>query len=459
MPLRVLVVDDDDAVRETIAETLEEEGFGVETASGAESALAALARSRPDIVLSDIRMPDMDGLELLELLRARAPDVDVLLMTAYEDMPTVARAMRDGAFDFLVKPLRADRLLEVLARVGSDRLARAGGSRARAPSGAEESGCGLDTLIGRHPLMIDVYKRVGQLSASRVNVLLLGETGTGKERVARAIHHHSATAAEPFIAVNCTALPDTLLESELFGHVRGAFTGAVSDRRGRFALAGRGTLLLDEIGDTSPAFQAKLLRVLEEREFLPLGGEKPERTEARVIAATHHDLSARVSRGEFREDLYYRLCGVELRIPPLRERLSDVPLLADHFIRRAVAGRARAEEMTLPEETLAVLMTHDWPGNVRELEKCVNRAVVLATGSVIRPEHLGLDGIVGRRPDPMDAGGRVDAPAGELSLESAEQAQLERALLVSGGNRSRAAELLGISRPRLYRLLEKHGIE
>jgi DNA-binding NtrC family response regulator len=455
MPLQVLVVDDDDAVRETIAETLEEEGFGVATASGAESALAALARARPDVVLSDIRMPGMDGLELLDLLRARAPDVDVLLMTAYEDMPTVARAMRDGAFDFLVKPLRPDQLLEVLARVASDRLAR---TRSVPPVGlADDAGYGLDTLIGRHPRMIEVYKRVGQVAASRVNVLLLGETGTGKERVARAIHHHSPFATEPFVAVNCTALPDTLLESELFGHVRGAFTGAVADRRGRFALAGRGTLLLDEIGDTSPAFQAKLLRVLEEREFLPLGGEKPERTEARVIAATHHDLAGRVGGGEFREDLYYRLCGVEIRIPALRERLSDIPLLVHHFIRRAASGRAGVE-MTLPDETLAALMRHDWPGNVRELEKCVTRAVVLATGGVIRPEHLGLEGedggMSGRGGEDEDSAMGIG-----LSLESAKRAQLQRALLVSGGNRSRAAELLGISRPGLYRLLDRYGIE
>jgi DNA-binding NtrC family response regulator len=455
MSLQILVVDDDDAVRETIAETLEEEGFGVETASGAESALAALARTPPDVVLSDIRMPGMDGLELLDLLRARAPDVDVLLMTAYEDMPTVARAMRDGAFDFLVKPLRPDRLLEVLARVASDRLAR---TRSVRPVGmADDAGYGLDTLIGRHPRMIEVYKRVGQVAASRVNVLLLGETGTGKERVARAIHHHSPFGTEPFVAVNCTALPDTLLESELFGHVRGAFTGAVADRRGRFALAGRGTLLLDEIGDTSPAFQAKLLRVLEEREFLPLGGEKPERTEARIIAATHHDLAGRVGGGEFREDLYYRLCGVEIRIPALRERLSDIPLLVHHFIRRAASGRAGVE-MTLPDETLAALMRHDWPGNVRELEKCVTRAVVLATGGVMRPEHLGLEGgdggMSGRGGEDEDTAIGIG-----LSLESAKRAQLERALLVSGGNRSRAAELLGISRPGLYRLLDKYGIE
>jgi DNA-binding NtrC family response regulator len=455
MSLQVLVVDDDDAVRETIAETLEEEGFDVATASGAESALAALARTRPDVVLSDIRMPGMGGLELLDLLRARAPDVDVLLMTAYEDMPTIARAMRDGAFDFLVKPLRPDQLLEVLARVASDRLAR---TRSVGPVGmADDAGYGLDTLIGRHPRMIEVYKRVGQVAASRVSVLLLGETGTGKERVARAIHHHSPFDTEPFVAVNCTALPDTLLESELFGHVRGAFTGAVADRRGRFALAGRGTLLLDEIGDTSPAFQAKLLRVLEEREFLPLGGEKPERTEARVIAATHHDLAGRVGKGEFREDLYYRLCGVEVRIPALRERLSDIPLLVHHFIRKAASGRAGVE-MTLPDETLAALMRHDWPGNVRELEKCVTRAVVLATGGVIRPEHLGLEGENGGM---SGRGGEdEDSPIGVgLSLESAKRAQLERALLVSGGNRSRAAELLGISRPGLYRLLDRYGIE
>jgi DNA-binding NtrC family response regulator len=455
MALHLLLVEDDDAVRDSLAGALEEEGVRVVTAPSAEAALARLGESPPEVILSDIRMPGLDGIELLELVRERAPGIDVILMTAYEDMPTVARAMREGAFEFLVKPLRTPQLLEVLQRVEADRAARlresAEDKHASLPEDGpvedEAEGGGIATLVGRHSTMIEVYKRIGKVAASRVNVLLLGETGTGKERVARAIHHHSADAEEPFIAVNCAALPDTLLESELFGHVKGAFTGAVADRRGRFALAGRGTILLDEIGDTSAAFQGKLLRVLEEGEFYRVGAEKPEHTEARVIAATHRDLRELVKEGRFREDLYYRLHGVGIRVPPLRERLSDLPLLARHFVRRAARKRA-APEPFLPDETLEFLLAYRWPGNVRELENCLTRAVVLTTGDVIRPEHLGLG-------DEGEGNGEVDG----LSLESAERAQLQRALTSSNGNRSRAAEILGVSRTRLYRMLDKYDLD
>jgi two-component system, NtrC family, response regulator AtoC len=445
MAARLLVVEDDPSVRRSLAETLAEDGFEVDTADSAEQALGRLGEPPPDIILSDVRMPGMSGLELLELLRERLPSVDVILMTAYEDMPTVARAMREGAFDFLVKPLRRADLRAVLARVVEDRRTR---ERAQRRVEAEGEEYALETLVGRHPGMIDIYKRVGQVAAGRVNVLILGETGTGKERVARAIHHHSAVAAEPFIAVNCTALPEPLLESELFGHLKGAFTGAVADRRGRFELAGRGTIFLDEIGDTSPAFQAKLLRVLENREFYPVGAERPERTEARVLAATHHDLEALVAAGDFREDLYYRLRVVEIRIPPLRERLSDLPLLARHFVQKAARELHRAPA-ALPDETLSVLLRYHWPGNVRELENCLARAVVLASGNVVRPGHLGL---ATERDEPREDG---DMPA----LEAMERVHLERALATAGGNRTRAAELLRVSRPRLYRMLQKHGLD
>jgi two-component system, NtrC family, response regulator AtoC len=444
MPARLLVVEDDPSVRRSLAEMLAEEGFAVETATSAEQALGLLGDAAPDVILSDVRMPGMSGLELLKLLRERLPAVDVILMTAYEDMPTVARAMREGAFDFLVKPLRLAELRAVLARVLEDRR-----SRDVARRSVEEDGeaYGLETLVGRDPSMIEVYKRVGQVAAGRVNALVLGETGSGKERVARAIHHHSADSAEPFIAVNCTALPEALLESELFGHVKGAFTGAVADRRGRFALAGRGTIFLDEIGDTSAAFQAKLLRVLEDREFYPVGAERPERTEARVLAATHHDLEARVAAGDFREDLYYRLRVVEIRIPPLRDRLGDLPLLARHFVQK-IARDLHRPPATLPDETLAVLLRYHWPGNVRELENCLARAAVLASGNVIRPEHLGIGG--------ADESAEL---TGELpDMSEMERIHLERALATAGGNRTRAAELLGMSRPRLYRLLHKHDL-
>ena len=442
MSARILIVDDDAAIRRSLAEALVEKGFSVEAAESAEQALDLLHRIDPGVVLSDVRMPGMDGIEFLKLLRERLPTADVILMTAYEDMPTVARAMGEGAYDFLVKPFRVADVRRVLEKVFRDRRAR---SRAGNQATAEEI---ASHLVGRHPSMIEIYKRIGQVAASRANALILGETGTGKERVARAIHQHSAEAHLPFVAVNCSALPESLLESELFGHVKGAFTGAVGERRGRFALAGRGTILLDEIGGTSLAFQGKLLRVLEERTFYRVGGEQPEPSEARVLAATHHELEDQVAEGSFREDLYYRLRVVEIRIPPLRERKSDLPLLARHFVRKA-SEEMKRPEVTLPDETLKVLLEHDWPGNVRELENCLVRAVVLASGSVIRPEHLGLK---------RDSSCREDISDEVVSVEAAARAQLERAMAASGGNRTQAAQLLGVSRPRLYRMLQKYDL-
>jgi len=441
MPGKILIVEDDAAVRRSLSETLAEEGYSVSVAESAEAALSRLAEAAPDVVLSDVRMPGMDGVELLRLLKQRAPGIDVILMTAYDDMPTVVRAMREGAFEFLVKPLKSAQLRAVLARLFEDRISR----EKTGPAVSPKTGADIDTMIGRHPSMLDVYKRVGQAAAGRVNVLIRGETGTGKERVARAIHAHSASSVEPFVAVNCTAIPHDLLESELFGHVRGAFTGAVADRRGRFALAGRGTVFLDEIGDMGPALQAKLLRVLEERRYFPVGSESLETTEARVVAATHGDLEAMVQGGRFREDLYYRLRVVEISLPPLRDRLSDVPLLAHHFVRRASEDLDQPEP-TLPDETLAALLTHSWPGNVRELENCLTRAVVLATGGVIRPEHLGLAEEVAGASHPFP------------TLAELEREHVQRALALTRGNRTKAAGVLGISKPKLYRLLEKHDL-
>lgn len=443
LPRRVLVVDDDDAIRRSLARSLGE-SYDVLLAQSAEQVLGSLVEQSPDVVLTDVRMPGMDGIELLTTIRARAPGVDVVVMTAHEDMATVARTMREGAFDFLVKPLKQTELISVLDRLFRDRDTRE--LTRRTAEGAAED-YKLDSLVGRSPQMIEVYKRVGQFSAGRANVLIRGETGTGKGVVARAIHYNSADAAEPFVAVNCTAVPESLLESELFGHVRGAFTGAVSDRRGRFALAAKGTIFLDEVGDTSPEFQAKLLRVLEEREYYPVGAERPERTEARVIAATHRDLEHLVSKGRFREDLYYRLRVVEIVVPSLRERLEDVPMLARHFVRKA-SHELHHGEPTLPHETVEMLIAHSWPGNVRELENTLTRAVVLASGSVIRPEHVAAPAAPATSPD----GERL------ATLHEAEGEHVRRALAAANGNRTQAAKILGVSKPRLYRLLEKHGV-
>jgi len=456
----ILVAEDDPSVRRSLVETLTEEGFLTTASASAEEALSLLARLAPDVLLSDVRMPGMSGLELLRLVRDRAPGVDVVLMTAYDDMPTVAEAMREGAFDFLVKPLEMSRLLAVLERVFEDRRARNTAERGGdadpgdAPAsmdGTEEDGLGR--LVGRHPAMIEVYKQVGRAAAGRVNVLLRGETGTGKERVARAIHATSAFSEQPFIPVNCAALPENLLEAELFGHVKGAFTGAVGNRTGRFATAGSGTVFLDEIGETSQGFQTKILRVLEDREFYSVGADQSVRTEARVIAATHRDLEKLVEEGVFREDLYYRLRVMEIVVPPLRDRPSDIPLLARHFVTRACAELDR-EEVAVPEETMNVLLQHAWPGNVRELENAIRRAVVHAGGGVVRPEHLDL-----RSGSPGGGDGPPAGATGQIaSLREMERRHLERALAATEGNRTRAAELLGVSKSRLYRMLERYEL-
>jgi two-component system response regulator AtoC len=443
MARRVFVVDDDQTVLGSLAEALGDLGAEVATAASAEEALSRLSEIGPNLILSDIRMPGLDGIELLKLVRERAPGVDVVLMTAYDDMPTVVRAMREGAFDFLVKPVKLVELEDVLGRVLADQRARERASRTAAD---EAEPYQLEQLVGRDPRMIEVFKRVGQLAATRVNVLVCGESGTGKELVARAIHFNSPDAEEAFLAVNCTALPDTLLESELFGHVRGAFTGAVSDRRGRFALAGRGTIFLDEIGDTSPQFQAKILRVLEEGQLFPVGAERPEPTEARVIAATHRDLETLVEDGSFRDDLYYRLKVVEVELPPLRERTADIPLLARHLVRKASEKLHRGEP-TLPAETIGTLLECDWPGNVRELENCLTRAIALATGGVIRPHHFGLEAA-------------TRSGAGTFrSIDEVQEEHVRRVLTGVDGNKARAARILGVSKPRLYRMLEKYEIE
>jgi len=338
MARRILVVDDDPTIRSSFTEVLVNEETEVRTAASAEEALATIDAQHPDLVLSDVRMPGLDGLELLRLLKERAPRTDVVIMTAYHDMPTAVAAMREGAFDFLPKPLDLDDLQRVLDRVFEDRRARERHLRAAEDAAGQYQ---MDQLVGSDPRMIEIYKLVGQLAANRASVLIRGETGTGKELIARAIHFNSPDAAEPFVPVNCTALPTTLLESELFGHIRGAFTGAVADRRGRFALAGHGTIFLDEIGDTSLEFQAKLLRVLEDHTFYPLGSDIAERSRARVLAATHRDLEALIGKGSFREDLYYRLRVVEITVPSLRERPGDLPELAQHLVARAAKALHR----------------------------------------------------------------------------------------------------------------------
>jgi len=441
MKRSILVVDDDARILSSLSRALAREVDEIRTAANADEALQALAESPAAIALVDLKMPGMDGLELLGLLRERTPDLDVIMMTAYEDLPTVAAAMRGGAVDFLTKPLDLHVLRRLFARVFEDQETRTAPLSRRALGGKEET-----RLVGRDPAMVEIFKVVGQVAGTRTNVVIRGESGTGKELVAREIHLCSPYAEEPFVAVNCMALPETLLESELFGHIRGSFTGATGNRKGRFALAGRGTIFLDEIGDTAPEFQAKLLRVLQEHEYYPVGAEHPERSEARVITATHQNLEKLVAAGRFREDLYYRLRVVEIHIPPLRDRLGDVSVLAEHLVSKAATavGKRRA---TFAPETMSALLAYSWPGNVRELENCLTRAVVTATGDVIRSEHLAL----GTSPVPERR--RL------TTLEDMERQHVSHVLRATKRHKSRTAEILGISRPRLDRLIKKHDLD
>ena len=451
MSKRVLVVDDDASIRDTFEFHLGLAGYVVAKAESGEAALNLVADFDPGVVITDVRMPGLDGLELLRRLRSACPEVAVLVITAHEDMKSASAAIREGAYDYLVKPLDLDLIEALVARCFRDQRLRR-----RSEQLAKETAqpYTLDQMVGRDPRMIEIYKLIGALSDNPAPVLIRGETGTGKERIARAIHAGSRSAGEPFIAVNCTALTDTLLESELFGHVRGAFTGAVANHRGRFELAGEGTILLDEIGDTSPAFQAKLLRVLEEREFYPVGGEQSRRSEARVMAATNRPLDDLVREGRFREDLYFRLKVVEIRVPPLRERRDDIPLLAIHLLARISHDLHRDVRLIAPE-AMTRLVAYDWPGNVRELENTLTRAVVLARGPAVTPEIISLGPL---EPAAREAADQEVTDSDE-TLEAAEWRHVRRILEQVGGHKRKAVRILGISRPRLDRIIAKHGLE
>jgi len=457
MSERILVVDDDAAIRRTFEQHLTEQGYSVATAASAEKALSLLPDVEPVLIIADIRMPGMDGIELLGHVRSSTDAVDVLIMTAHEDMETAVAAMKAGAYDYLVKPLDLDEIDRLVGRCLEEQSLR---RRAGQLSSAAAHGHELRRLVGRDPAMIEIYKLIGVLSENLATVLIRGETGTGKECIARAIHFNSTQADEPFVAVNCTALTETLLESELFGHVRGAFTGAVQSRRGYFEMAGSGTVFLDEIGDMSLELQSKLLRVLEEREYYPVGSERTRKTDARVIAATHRPLESLVRGGGFREDLYFRLRVVEISVPPLREREGDVAALAEHLLRK-IGDKLHRRIEGITDQALERLEFYDWPGNVRELENTLTRAAVLARGPVIGLEHISL-GSLGATSD--GAGDPTEDPAVDQAarvpkaLAAIEAEHITRVLASTDGNKRQAARLLDISRQRLDRLIEKHDL-
>ena len=439
----ILIVDDDGALRRAIATTLSDLGDRPEQAGDGEAALAWLSCHRADAVLLDLRMPGLDGMEVLRRIRARPDAPPVAVLTAVPTGENTIEAMRLGAADHLAKPVGREGLRALLARM----LPAPGPDPAPATPGANAEG----SLIGSSAAMRDVQKAVGMLADSDATVLLLGETGSGKEVVARALHRHGRRAGAPFVPVNCAAIPVELLESLLFGHVRGAFTGAVADRAGSFREAHGGTLFLDEIGDMAPPMQAKLLRALQERVVTPVGG-RPVPVDVRVVAATHRDLQQAVRDGRFREDLYYRLGVVPVTIPPLRERLADIIPLAEHYLALATSG---APPKRLAADAAARLLSHPWPGNVRELVNAMTRAATLVRRPVVAASDLAFLGAGAEGTASADwlAGSLPDAVA-RLELE-----MIRRALAATGGNRAAAADRLGIRRQLLYQKLARYGLD
>jgi DNA-binding NtrC family response regulator len=452
---RVLVVDDDDGIRESAAIALEKIGHRVWRASDAASAMQLLREHRVDVVISDIYMPGDDGITLMQAIRERSDPPHVILMTARGTIETTALAQRFGAFDYIAKPFDAATLIDRVRAAISDAPASAAAVEPAPPS----------RMIGSHPAMVEMYKAIARVAPLDVPVLILGESGSGKELVAQSIHDLSSRASGPFIALNCGAIPDTLLENELFGSTRGAYTDSRQDRRGALSRADGGTLFLDEIGDISPSFQVKLLRFLQDGVVTPLGSDKSHRVSVRMLAATHRDIKRLVAEGRFREDLYYRLAGYEIRVPALRERASDIPLLVEHF-RHTIAGEMRREEIAPPTQAVLDLFAgHAWRGNVRELEQVIRRAVIDSGGLVDREAAARAT----RELAPADlddqktpAGApalQADEPEDELvPLDEAERRHIVGVLRATAGNQTQAAFILGIERKTLARKMKRFGI-
>jgi DNA-binding NtrC family response regulator len=447
---RILVVDDDQDSCDLLREIFCAEGWHVDTALTPSQAFSVAEKEKIDLVVSDVNLEaNQSGLDLLKDLRAQCP---VILVTGFGTLDSAVEAAREGAWDFISKPFKVQEVVAIARRALEQDLKNGSAERrAEQISAPYEQG----GLVGRSPVMIGLYKEIARVAPTRSTILIVGESGAGKELVARSIHQHSTRSAGSFVAVNCGALTETLLEAELFGHVRGAFTGAVNDRKGLWEEAAGGTLFLDEVGETSPAFQVKLLRALQEGEIRRVGSSRATQVDARILAATNRNLEQDVKAGKFREDLFYRLSVVTLRVPSLKERRTDIPLLADRFL-SLVLDREGHKQLTLSEETIRTLVAYNWPGNVRELESAIEYAVLHARGHAIVPEDL---------PEKLQSAQVRAAARSPLSalfedlppLDELERRYLLYILEVTGGNRTRAAEILGIDRRTLYRMLERYG--
>ena len=456
----VLLVEDRDSLREMLRSTLAAEGFSVEEAADGSKAVRALGSGRYLAVVTDLELPGADGHRVLAAAREADPNLPVIVMTAYGTIEDAVGAIKAGAFDFLAKPVDPDHLVLLLRRAVERRLLLEENLLLKEEF-AER--LGFPRIIGEAPSLVEVSRQIQKAAPTDATILLEGESGTGKELFARAVHHLSPRKNAPFVAINCAAIPDTLIENELFGHEKGAYTGATAARAGRVEMADRGTLFLDEIGDLGLGVQAKVLRVIQEKSFERVGGNRTLSVNVRIVAATNRDLRKATAAGSFREDLYYRLAVVALTVPPLRERRGDVPALAAHFLDRYRRELGR-DRLLLSDEALAALRGHSWPGNVRELANCIERAAILAEGDRIEARHLGLGGAGEPGGDEGELCRAIleDGPLDEIGRRARDLAEgiaIRRALRRAEGNKARAAQALGVNYKRLLARVRELGIE
>ncbi|MBT8398590.1 MAG: sigma-54-dependent Fis family transcriptional regulator [Gemmatimonadetes bacterium] len=448
---KVLLVDDETGIVDSLRILFRGEGYSVVTALGGAEALEVLAKEKPDLVVTDIRMPTVSGLEVLARSREIDPEVPVVLMTAQASLQSAVTAVNEGAYYYLQKPFANDDLLAICRRASEARELRAENRKLKTEIKRQVKRS-KSRPIGKSKNFLEVLELAETVAPTGSTILLSGESGTGKEVIAKYVHEISSRSEGPFFSINCGALPENLLESELFGHVKGSFTGAVKDKEGLLVAAEGGTFFLDEIGEMSPALQVKLLRALQEREVIPVGATEPVSVDVRVIAASNRDLEEEIRRGSFRSDLYYRLNVIALHLPPLRDRREDIPLLTKYFLVRA-AQASESAPTDLSDAAMQSLMIYDWPGNVRELENALERAAVVAGGSEILPEHLPQRVLEAPTPKLVS-----DRPLPNPAMEVIERAYIEWVLQAEGGNKSRAAEVLGIDPSTLYRKLHRYGL-
>ncbi len=458
MTARILIADDDEVSCQLFAETLESDGFQVDQVTSGDEAIARLRATNHDLVIIDVRMPGISGLEVTRIVHEKYPALPIIVMTAFGSIETAVEAIHEGAFDFISKPMNLAELKKTVSRALSQRSLQR--HSAKNANGEDENPTELGKIIGKSPAMLEVYKTVARVAPTKSTVLILGESGTGKELIARAIHDHSPRANRPFVAVDCGALTETILESELFGHMRGSFTGAFADKKGVFEDAQGGTCFLDEIGGISQNMQARLLRVLQEHEIRRVGGKDWLPVDVRVVAATNQNLAEAVAKGDLRQDLYYRLDVIAIHLPPLRERADDIPLLAQHFLR--YYGQESGKPVpAFSDEAMELLCSYPWPGNIRELENAIEQAVALSYQPVLTPEDLPRDVREQRE-------ARIASLAPENaqfvfpdtpSLEEVKKRYVLHVLQLTGGNVSATARILNVDRRSLYRMLARYKIE